>query len=611
MTDAPEVFVPATTFVHFNSFDDLLAGVQGHPLRDDEATDFAFKRGRTLLQAPPGSGKSTALRRLVSERTSATATHSIPSLVAAWKARDERGGVRRFIAQQTEGREGEQFLLCLDGLDEVSLAEAQRFLDGAELATQDNPQLSIVITDRINRRPVRAERWSLMGIAPHGDRSATDWSTLPFFRTNHANGTVGKAAAIGTIAEELTDGNTHRDFNRIASEALAWFQQEDSTAAPRTTVKERFGEELFDRLVREGLLRQNESVAQFSHILLHAYFAASAVQIESVAWNEATWSALTLGGANYSALGLLLAQVADEQVDDMMRSVDRWSYLASASLLADDSLAGRRVSPALRAALMLLLGYRRFSMSPSTDILAGDLLRVQHDDQLADNVLAATSRHELVQIANRLPDHGSWWKTWLSVFTNASGARNADQISNSDYILAWTAANVLADKQIDSFEEEAALIQLGQTDPLAEVRWRAVHAVGGSKRQASAEAALGIFANDSDEWVRYGALRSFVQIVARLDEVEIRVALLDELAKMAKELQTNPRWLREIERATQLEIVPEDWASSLGRVVESLLMTGSSLEDEDRWRSASATLRTKWQPNLPAALRPMAEGERI
>lgn len=592
-----------TQLVFYHEFGDLLSESEGEPTTDVAAFDLFFEYGRSFILAPQGAGKSSMLQRLSRQSEGCeTAIHSIPALSAQLALSSRRDRFRHWLTQKSRRPIGMKLLICLDGLDEVPPAEAQAILDAVEAISRKDPQLAVVITDRVTRRATAPGRWAFFGVSSSDTPDQHSWRSLPFYRTE-----AGTRSSRSSVIRKKIDEASRSDGNRVgtlASAAFEWLREADSTAAPIGELASVLGEMEFESLRASGLLTERDGAELFIHPLYHAYFAAEYLRDRPDQWREDAWETLTVDGASFSALGLLLERVDDQRVDSLVRSIDRWNYMASASLLAEDRAPEQRIPDDIRSALLLLLGFRRFSPTLNTAVVAEDMLRLQQKTSLIEKIIAAASRDELVRIASTLPRFSDWWGAWVDVFTSSDYQALIASLSGDDYLIAWTAANVLSSSELDPSVENA-LLELALSSDSSDVRWRAVHALGSSRSAAVAQKCLQAFKSDVEEWVRYGALRVFLQVVARLPERERRLELCLVLAESAESIQGNSRWEREIERAADLRDAPPDWPDTFGVVVSTLLAGSQSLAEEDRWRAAVSMLRLDPIDPFGVSLRPV------
>jgi hypothetical protein len=370
------------------------------------------------------------------------------------------------------------------------------------------------------------------------------------------------------------------------------------------------GERALDVYLRSGILIPTDldagigtSCVRLEHMLTQSYLVSRILSRDEESWTKRNFEGITTQGSNFESLGLVLEQVTDGQADRFVRAVDNWNYWAAAYLLGEDRHLGERVSPSLRMALLLLLGLRRFSSSLSTSIQASDALRL-HGGQFAEAVLEAEGHTALVAIARASQGDETWWGEWLGLY-ECDALRKVDRhviqcLASEDGLIGWTAANVLSQLPLSRRHMELIGRALDDSDPV--VRWRAIHAMGGAGDITSALRSYKVFNEDSSRWVRYGALRTFVQVVARLEDRSERRRQLANLASLGDQLTEDTRWAREIERAANVSDPPSGWVEDYGQVLERMWSLATSVEEQDRWRSVSASLRTGWrQPGTDLA----------
>lgn len=583
-----------------------MSGDEGEPLSQEAIPRTFFEYGRNLILAPAGAGKSTMLRSLAAlMKPNETIYRSIPELVAASKKNGDPTVFHDWLMRTSRRAQGTPLAIYLDGLDEVRPADAQAVLDSVEAETRKDPQLAVIITDRVTRRAIDFDRWGVFGISNASINHETTWQGLAFiWRDSKVRTERAESIRASFLLDYPLEAQSISALPRIAFE---WLKKTESTAISSDELHALAADREVAQLRRIGLVKERHGVATFEHPLYQAFCAAEYLKDEPNRWGPKAWNALTSGGASYAALGILLERVEDKRIVELVRSVDRWNYVAATSLISDDKTAGHRIPDDLKFALLLLMAHRRFSPTLNTSLVAEDVLRMQNTDPFVRNIRAASSPRELVDMARDIPDLGEWWNAWRGTFISDDLDFLRASITSDDYLLAWTSANVLSLQELTAPIEQQ-LLGILLANRRSEDRWRAVHALSSSRSVTVAESCLRAFATDGPEWVRYGALRVVLQIAARLDSETARRAVLGQLAQSAESIRGVPRWEREIERAADLRSAPSDWRDTFGLVVSSLLSGSRSLAEEDRWRAVSAMLWLEDPDPFALALRPMPGG---
>jgi hypothetical protein len=598
------------TAVVYGDFESLYEGVGGESIPDDRLVDLIFRRGRALLQAPAGAGKTSLLLRVKSaigqREDHAARVISLGELPALLGGELHADAIASWLNDEIRA-EAVSLLLMLDGLDELPPHMAHAVLAAVDQVTGSVPGCAVLVSDRLGRRPVRVSRWALLGLSlnsvqpqllQRAGQSVEPWMRLPFYlrllqsgANSSEQGLVIKEYLLGALASDATA------LDQLAEAILEWSHSTSTRLVDRNWLASRVGIERVDLMESSGMLESSSrgNTVQF-HILVHGYLTAHAIADRPAAWRPDIFEALTAGGGNYVALDLLLGQV--QAATTLVRAVDNWNFYASGHLLAEDFRGDRRIADDIRSALLLMLGLRRHSQVLSTKLQVEDVLRL-HGGSLASDILNTEDEQALVSLAINLPVSGNWWSDWLSVFSLArAGEGSAEDvsaaISSSDGLIGWAAANVVANRSL-SGEERDALTLLARSSRDDVVRWRSIHALGGANDFQSVQVCLTIFRADNSVWVKYGALRSALAIASHLPNASDRNRVFVELALLAETLASNAKWKREIERAVRIVAPPDGWSDDVGVLVEQLWALAESVEEQDRWRSLSAQLRTGWR----------------
>ncbi|MGB3355487.1 MAG: ATP-binding protein [Mycobacterium sp.] len=589
----------------YPDFDDLLAGSTGIAMDSTELLDLAFKRGRVLLQAPAGSGKSSFVRSLARN----VSLHGRQARVIAlsyldvsdelWQSQE---GIEEWLLAEFGRSPHPKLLLCLDGLDSLPVKESQRLLSAIEEVTRNAPASAVLVSDRLNRRVIRAQRWVLASITPRANAvNALVRSHLLAAGEPHPNSSPIPVQDLGDGLErrltETLPGS--KDLDALANATLDHLQREGlSPFFERRWLEDVISKHNVQRLETEEILSAHGPThLHFMHMLYPAFLAARALSMDERDWNSGWFSVVTARGSNLEVLGFLLQLIEADKVDVLVRAVDEWNFYAAMYVLSEDLRAGDRTSPSLRSALLLLMGRRRFSGVPSTRIQAEDSLRL-HGGSIAKRLLSVDSLDSVISIALDQSFSDEWWLAWQRLFVREAGsaafASDIQALASDDAVIGWTAANVLLTLRIDA-RNRAEIAALARTGPNESVRWRAVHVLGSLGTEEAWSTCFEVFKNDRSTWVRNGALRSLILAASRLGDSEDRSEVFSTLGSLSAEILDNPKWSREVERSVQIENRPAGWSDSVAVLLEALWARANSVEDQDRWRTLSASLRTPWR----------------
>lgn len=588
----------------YGDFEDLLSCARGVATDNASFVELAFERGRVLLQAPAGAGKSSFIRFLAEAAISSDRDIQVISLSSLdtsdvlWQSQER---LEEWLLDELSNARRAKLLLCLDGLDEIPVESGQRLLRAVEEVTRIAPSRAVLVADRLARRGIRTNRWVLASITPIAENLIGQGrSDSPEMVLGVTSSAIPVQELGHMLEERLTDALPRSsDIDALADTVLEhWQRKGPSYLIERGWLESKVGRKNVELLEADNLLWASGSEhVHFVHMLFRAYLAAWALAKRPKDWTSQWFSVVTSRGSNLEVLGFVLQRIAAQQVDMMVRRVDEWNFYAAMYVLSEDFRSDQRTSPSLRTALLLLMGRRRFSGVPSTRIQTEDALRL-HGGPVVERVLSAESLQSIVEIAVEQPFADEWWLTWRHLFVRRPGtaAKTSDieALGNDDGVLGWTASNVLLTLDIDS-SLQADIAFLARSSPNDNVRWRAVHVMGGLGTTQAWNACFELFRDDPSPWVRNGALRSLILVSSRLDNEEDRAQAFFKLGTLSAEILSNAKWSREVERAVQIEHPPAGWSDSVAVLLERLWADADSLEDQDRWRTLSASLRTDWQ----------------
>jgi hypothetical protein len=203
---------------------------------------------------------------------------------------------------------------------------------------------------------------------------------------------------------------------------------------------------------------------------------------------------------------------------------------------------------------------------------------------LAKRLLEANDHGAIVGIIAEIGPGSEGFERWRALFSIPRGATIGDEVARSieerDSLLGWTAANVLKRVRL-SAPQQQYLRELLLESPDETLRWRASHALGAHASVATVEALL-LALRDTYHWVRYGAIRSLIEIAAT-DET-LRKVIFERLRTVVGELSEDRETLQEFERALLLREPPPAWAEAVEEVIEELWANAETMALQDHWR---------------------------
>jgi hypothetical protein len=118
------------------------------------------------------------------------------------------------------------------------------------------------------------------------------------------------------------------------------------------------------------------------------------------------------------------------------------------------------------------------------------------------------------------------------------------QLQSKDSVIGWTVSNVL--KRIEVPREQLDYVKslIAYRTPV--VRWRAVHVLGAFPSSTHSRLLCGVLDRDSNHWVRFGAVRSLVEMAATGNS-SLRKSVFSAIRTRLGKIASDQRSRRELE----------------------------------------------------------------
>lgn len=594
-----------------NSFDQVLSG-DGTETSIPDIVELTLRRGRLLLHAAAGAGKTRTLQRAA--KAAIDAGHRVGTVEVQKLVRSdlELNGVDTLL-RATEPQltyeelaGGESLLLLVDGLSEASSDTADLVLRAVDEWAALGPTTGTIVADRLTRRPVSLKRWQLatLGPVPRSTisevigRSIEEWETGLLespVNLDIVSDAPGRALASRSDAiEHLLQSETIQTLDRVRLEnvALRVYRERGRRSIPAAWLRDEIGEAELDNALRAGLVAPlGADEVTFRHHLVHDYLAARAAAGDPSDWGHGLFDVLTLRSSSYDVLVMLLELIHDDRRATLIRRVYDWNLYAASYLLSRDKLDNGETDATTESQILALLGERRFDHFLATRRQVEDALAL-HGGPLAMSYREASSVDEVVEVARAAQPADNAYSAWLHVFAcdvSPSPSWLVDRMRDADGVDGWTATNVVRrlglDSQGCSFLRE--LLDSGSSV----VRWRAVHALGVAGTGALDDL-FHALADDKSPSVRFGALRSIVDQAFLTDTVETRLQIFERLAAHSEQIIREPNLARELARVLHVDNSPDAWIEGAAIVLEHILALEKNPIELEKWRRVGSSVRT-------------------
>lgn len=612
------------------NYKDLFRGEHTETTGIDDTLRRAAETGRVMLCGKGGSGKTTIVSR-VSRLSQSSGIYTVfvdmrrwsPKLQVMLEGLDDDPLARAdlllavlgdppFPLSAIDEKDPQQpKLVIIDGLNEVRSDVAQQLIVAADRLAASFLNLAVIATDRLVRRDLNEERWNLGMVLPLdegtvqqmvsdtlGEDAWRDTSLrqreileIPFF-LDKVLGDRQMTLDFDDYLQQHT-GLTEDGMDAAAQGAYATYR---SGFGGRSFPKDTFIAEAgpaTESLEEAGIIVSNEDISYFQHHLFHDYLAARYLAAHSDEWGGPAFDALSFNASSFDAVSKVLDQLEPDRTDDFIRKVYDWNPYAAAYAISETASSERRVSKEMGHVIAAMLGERQWDIVRPTVVRAEDALAILGSEQ-ARRYLEAASINEVIALVADVKGEGIWFDEWQRLFTRQPATEPEDRklelLEAEDSILGWTATNVFrrlatTDRQLEYIRSLAEKAQSGT------VRWRGVHVLGAFPRADNAEVLLNRLMHDDYEWVKYGALRSLMEMAAR--STPLRSEIMEGLTQQADLLANNKLLKREFASAADMNIETseaESWISNVGRVVRALADRAEDERELERWARLSSKL---------------------
>lgn len=605
----------------------------------DRILERVAEHGRALLSGKGGSGKTNIVRRVQSvaeERNFITVFVDMrrwsPQLQERWEALDDEplahanfllsqlGDPSLSLSAIDEPEPTRWTLIVVDGLNEVRSSIGQQVIAAADRLAATFSTLSVLLTDRLVRRDIDESRWALGLVLPLSERivqdvlaglprrdawrTATDGQRLmlenPFFldKVIHDGQIASTSSEALSVYLERHAGLSDRECDAAALGAFNTYKAGyGGRSFPRTTFSLDAGTQVTRRLEQSGVLRSIDEIAYFEHHLFHDYLSARYLSSHPREWRERSFDAMSFNASSFDAVSKVLELIDGSFADDFIRKLYDWNPYAASYAMSETVSSDRRVSEDMENVIAAMLAERRWDIVRPTALRAEDALAILGTER-AQKYLKANTLDEVLASVSSIKGKEKWFHSWQRLYTLPRHSEvqheELELLVVPDSILGWTATNVF--RRLELSDEQLSYVrQLAGNSMTGTVRWRAVHVLGAFPLEDNRVALTERLRKDHYSWVRYGALRSLMEMAAR--SAEVRSQVLEELSNEVDLLAGDKLLRDEFSRAANAEIScaeVEGWKSGVGRVIRALADRAKSERDLEHWARLSRELGERY-----------------
>lgn len=605
------------------SYDDIFAGDLGVTLREDEILDHALSAGRAIMSGRGGDGKTWLLRRLFRRAIDADIVPVFIDLKQwtgadydGWKdwTQDNVGAGADFLVRRFSGlglgiidldrlQPNIRKIIFVDGLNEITAKVGLEVLTVLDEIVAYYMNTSVIVVDRLVRRDLPSPgRWwigtplplttdEMRRHLPKGTAVVeNDLRSSPFFLDAALrSGSSGERRV--TMLQRMVHehfGLVDAEVGAVAEACFAAYSAARSRMFDVVAFRQKVGQPVLYKLEQSGAIRVDGANGFFQHHIVHDFLAAMHVaRLDFALWTPGLFRELSFDASSFDAVELAFEQLEETPADLFLQKLYDWNLYAAGYALAQRRQSDAPVGAEMRTVILAMLGDKCFDPVIATRQRAADALRLMQIEEAAA-FRQATTLGELCAVVDAVGSNVAWFNEWKEVFhisvTQAIEPAMLAKITEDNSILGWTVANVAKRVTDGGWILPQLAAWLGNS-PNATVRWRIAHVLGAIPEQEALYRLQDLIDNDADEDVRYGAVRSLVEL-ATIAIPELREETKAAIAQRARAISMSDRVARELRSSLLVDplVAPAGWLSFAQACIQALFLATERLGDRDLWR---------------------------
>jgi hypothetical protein len=477
-----------------------------------------------------------------------------------------------------------------------------------------------VVADRLVRRKLGDDaRWAFSMPLPIGDaaiqnalgetklhKKAMELASNPFYLNRALEGKLSDSP-VSTLRSFIEEHGhlTPDGLETVSKAAFEVYVEDGSRSFSMENFERRADARAADALLVGGLLEEvGEGKFSFNHHWMHDFLASRYVATHPELWSferrHKTFNALTFDQNSFDAISFALELLkGDEKIEAFLRAVYDWNAYAAGYALADVGDVSW-VPKAIKRVMYGNLAEKRFDRHERSAQRANDALLLSIDGD-AVTMRKTASLGDLILYVQSFPPvpqetDVAWQKLFVIYPETPCSDENIRLLSDEDSVLGWTSANVVKRLTISSDQVKEIVRMSHEGTPV--VRWRVAHVMGGVAEKDFANALLELVDKDENISVKYGSIRSLIEIASRSETISKKI--ISNLTKRIPRIVNEPKLLVELSSCVFLakNTIRRGWTEELVTLFYKLMNQYSNAEDIERWSNLSSELLAHEQSAL-------------
>lgn len=354
-----------------------------------------------------------------------------------------------------------------------------------------------------------------------------------------------------------------------------------------------------------GIIFKIKNGYQFEHHLINELLVAKKIAGSNELWKKETFDLITFDNrVSMEVIQMILEQIKNpEDGEEFLLAVYNWNFYAVLHCLK--YVNTDKYPQQFAQFIVILLSEKLFDNFKHTRKNAFKYLEPLFDKfeiigvnaaeivDLVENGIGKKRQEQFreILIKNKIHfENGTYSQMYndFSMFPESFSENLISKILDRNPVVGWSISNVIKRKPLDSIEElSSRLMYQASKDDI--VNWRIVHVLGAASEMQTKNLLIDLVSDNEEYiWVRYGAVRSLLEIELFNDSTDFKGEIIGNLLKLFESNKYDKILLKEFRSCLTTKMPPSKYKIIVD-IFEKIKESGSPNFDEEEkllWQKA-------------------------
>ncbi|MFA6058668.1 MAG: HEAT repeat domain-containing protein [Taibaiella sp.] len=456
-------------------------------------------------------------------------------------------------------------IIVLDGFNEISDLNTRNEIIDLLSEVHQNWKFKVLMTSRYYNKQefIDWNIFELQNLRPHAleiltkkyfqksldvyDSQNIDCLSIPYFLNiaikdrNDSIITYSKYI-LNHILKGVAPENRNNTLNALSELAYTSILSEQKFVIK----KDILGQKTIEYLISNQILTLSGDAYRFEHHLVNEFLVAYRIANDTTLWNRETFDIITLQNrTSFEIIRMILEQIHTEEAgDQFLLAVYDWNFYA---VLYCFSKVDNKYSSEFASFIILALTEKTFDKFKHTRLKARKYLEQLYDkfnlkgkDFLLIEIENPQNHQDIILKFNKVLGANAEkfvtepYKKWFYVlydYTSAIIDTLIAHIATDNPVMGWCYSNMIKRSELNRIHEDKLLnMFVNEANPI--IRWRIIHILGNSFSPVTINLLLDVLENENYVWLKYGAIRSILEIAIFNLQIEEAVELIQSVVNL-------------------------------------------------------------------------------